>query len=230
MWAAQGQGSAGLLVGKSREADWPEAGSEQGGRCRAVLLGPQAGSWQAARCSWPLLLGSDLAQLVCLVSRAWPLCQARWGDGSCASWLGLTQAPLANQRNWFQAERTRDVPDSLGTGQRKRRAQGPRRHPGSPSELCTPSNSSWGWGGTETQKPRLQGRSRLPLGTQIYSRRKLGTQGSGSKRLSNPSPSSSNREGKSREVGRPPERSRLYSGNFCGCLYSSGLTEQPTPL
>lgn len=84
--------------------------------------------------------------------------------------------------------------------------------------------------GAETQKPHLQGSSLLPLGTQTYSRRKLGAQGSESKRWSNPGPSSSNREGKSREVGRRPERSGLCSGNFCGCLYSSGLTEQPTPL
>lgn len=88
---SRGRARAGRLVQGSPAGLRPPANCARG---------PQADSWQAARSSWPLLLDSNLAELVCLVSWAWPLCKARWGGGSCASWLGLTKELSGKQRNY----------------------------------------------------------------------------------------------------------------------------------
>lgn len=66
------------------------------------------------------------------------------------------------------------------------------------------------------RSPSFRGEAFLPLGTQIYSRRKLGAQDS------NLSPSSSKPRGTNQEKKEDPLRSVVCApGNFCGCLYRS---------
>lgn len=127
-----GPGSKYPPVDKSRET-----GSEQRGW---VWVPAEAGAQQlagACRSSWPLLLDSDLAELVCLVSWAWPpapppLPPAGRPRGEMRAvlpgWVSLGTSCKTGK--W--ALRTCDISNSLGIGQRKQRAQGPRRHPGSP--------------------------------------------------------------------------------------------------
>lgn len=171
---ARGRARAGRLVQGSPAGLRPPANCARG---------PQAGSWQAARSSWPLLLDSNLAELVCLVSWAWPLCKARWGGGSCASWLGLTKELSGKQRNYpwrvKQQPQHRHQPEET-------QAQGPQRHPGCPH---TSKNSQ---GGSMTPRsPSLPpGKKPLPLGNSDLFQEEGRSPGL-SKQLSHLNPSSS---------------------------------------
>lgn len=59
----QGAGSVGVKPGSGGQNSAPSQ--------RQLDQGPLPSVWQAVRCSWPLLLCSDLARQVCLASWAW---------------------------------------------------------------------------------------------------------------------------------------------------------------
>lgn len=124
------------------------AGSSEG----SEPLPPEPGLTQAPgrqpAVPWPLLFCSHLAGRVCLVHRLGP-CKARLGDGSSASWLGLTRHLLQTQEMWHHQQ-----PGHWpGEGQGSRSQE----EPWLGSWFIAASNSSQGGARGHSSPPPLKG-------------------------------------------------------------------------